>query len=422
MISKNQLAVTVAIQMVGAIATIFSVVIVAARFGPDGQGYWAAYRSILDFVVAIGIFGFPQSFTYAINQKKIGVQKIASFALKYVALAWPPIGGLAAMALGVGWLATSGPSTVVAGAIFIAGVLHVANGLLRGIALATTPNGWFNVMTALPQVLLLPVLAFWPITWVDGLPWAAAVSALAGFWMNYKIWQQKKYESKQGSGDSGELLISDLVTYGFWWFVAGLLTAAVPAAIYQLLLQQGNEPATVANFSIALLVLGAALLPVNMIGPILFNSLTKADELLTRQYIYVKTGRWLLLFAIGCLLIFAMIAPYVISLLFDERYQQATQLATVLLYSVPFSYYIRLSANVLTSNGAPQLYTLLVTIRLVVTFGFCILFHGSAMDYAWSLCFGEFTAALCGAMLLRRLTGWPWNSILLIQSINAERR
>lgn len=416
MIGRAQLVNTVAIQAAGSAATILTVVVVASRFGPEGQGYWAAYRSVLDVFVALAIYGFPQGFTFVINRMNVLPARILAFALRYLVLAWPMIAGSAVVALAAGWIKTGGLLAIDAPTLILAGLFLVAHSLLRGIALAASKTLIFNLITVIPACVQLVLVAAWPANQLGTLPWAITVASLLSLVACAGIVRRDIFVSPPSDVREDALNRRHLMTYGFWWFLIALLQVAIPLVLYQLLLMRGFEVSTIGNFSVALMVVGAGLLPISMVGPLIFNGLTKTVSEPERQVFFVHTGRWLMLAAIGATVFFVTLAPQLMSVLFDERFAEATSLAVVMLISIPAAYYTRLAANIMTTAGLPHHYVLLLAFRVACTVIPCVLIEGGAQMMVWFYTLGEVIAAGCAAVLLQRVLHWPWRSVMLIHA------
>lgn len=415
MIGRQQLVNTVAIQAAGSAATILTVVVVASRFGPEGQGYWAAYRSVLDVLVALAIYGFPQGFPFVINRMNVLPARILAFALRYLALAWPMIAGSAVVALAAGWIKTGGLLAIDAPTLILAGLFLVAHSLLRGIALAASKTLIFNLITVIPACVQLALVVVWPANQLGTLPWAITAASLLSLVACTGIVRRDIFAPPADVREDA-LNRRHLMTYGFWWFLIALLQVAIPLVLYQLLLTRGFEVSTIGNFSVALMVVGAGLLPISMVGPLIFNGLTKTVSEAERQVFFVHTGRWLMLAAIGATVIFVTLAPQLMSVLFDDRFAEATSLAVVMLISIPAAYYTRLAANIMTSAGSPHHYVLLLAFRVACTVVPCVVIEGGAQMMAWFYTFGEIVAAGCAAVLLQRVLHWPWRSVMLVHA------
>jgi O-antigen/teichoic acid export membrane protein len=413
MISRLQLLQTVAIQGVGAVATMLTMAVVALRFGPAGQGYWAAYRSILDVVVVIGMYGFPQSFTYLINKQGVSPRRIARFARNYLLVLAPAVALCLILAFALRLVRLGGRIEVEIATIWLSSLPLVAHGVLRGIALATSHTRTFNLVGVLPAAAQLVVVSLWPNKDALTLPYAAVAASAVGFGLAYVLWVRNRVDY-DSPGQSG-LEIVELVRSGFWWLINVLMLSSLPAFIYQIELRRGVETADIGHFSLALMILGAALLPMSMVGPLIYNAWTKSETSQAMRTSYVDSGRWLVL---GSLLITAggiVVAPVFVPLFFGQGFARAIPYAQLLLLSVPLAYLSRLAANVLTSLGRPRSYASLLTLRWSVTV-LPLLFTSSArLDVAAALyVVGELAACAVGVVMLKQLTGWSWSAILLV--------
>ena len=60
----------VAVQALGALATLCIGIVIAGWQGPAAQGQYGLVRSTADLVLALALFGLPQSLVHAINQQR----------------------------------------------------------------------------------------------------------------------------------------------------------------------------------------------------------------------------------------------------------------------------------------------------------------------------------------------------------------
>ena len=85
---RNKLGITLVAQLFGVSSTVLTNIIIAQRYGPEGQGYLSTFRSNVDFLTNIGLFGFPQAFVYLINSKEVQASWTTKFSTYYSFVIW----------------------------------------------------------------------------------------------------------------------------------------------------------------------------------------------------------------------------------------------------------------------------------------------------------------------------------------------
>src|ERR1051325_607288 len=83
MLARRDLIRTVLIQGLGAVANVAITTVIASRFGPSGQGFWASFKSLLDVVSVAAAYGFPAGFPFLINVRGVSDVSLLRFSLAY---------------------------------------------------------------------------------------------------------------------------------------------------------------------------------------------------------------------------------------------------------------------------------------------------------------------------------------------------
>src|SRR5262245_6657823 len=148
---------SVGIQGLGAVATLSTGLAIAAWQGPLAQGGYALVRSSADLLVAVVLFGLPQSIVHSINHKRAMPAALALWGRRYAsgllsltvligALSWSLDGKLRPQ-----WLGSD-----LAWVLFLTGsVGWVYHGLQRVFALCLGGDLRFALLSAVPSVSLL---------------------------------------------------------------------------------------------------------------------------------------------------------------------------------------------------------------------------------------------------------------------------
>lgn len=403
-----------AVQGIGSVATILTVIVVTSRFGIAGQGYWAGYRSVLDALTTLAIYGFPQAYTFFINRKNVLPLSIIKFTLYYLLVTWPIMGVLIVLAIYFDYINVGGVLSTDLITLIVSGLFFVAYNLLRGVALAVSSAGIFNIVTIAPAILQLICVIVWPIDGIENLPWAVTIAFSVSFIICAKVVFNDMHKTRNILKEE-KLNHGSLMAYGFWWFLITFLQVSMPFAFYQLLRIRGADLSEVGNLSIALLVVGAMLLPINMVGPLIFNELTKTPDESKRQLVFVQVGRWLIFSTIMAVILFIIFAQPIALYIIGEQYTYAASLSAAMIISIPFAYYTRLIANITASDGQPARYALFMAIRVAFTVTPCALIISNAHSMALFYSLGEIIAAGAALIYLKTTRHWPWRIVLMLK-------
>ena len=152
---RRQLGVSFAVQGAGAAAVLLATVWLGAALGPEVQGGFSQAKSALEFVAALALFGLPQALFYFVKSGAMGAGAALRWALGASVLALP-IGVAAAWCMrGPGFQVSADAFWPAAMALGLAVAALVAHGQLRVLLLVRDRTLWFNLLTALPQLLAL---------------------------------------------------------------------------------------------------------------------------------------------------------------------------------------------------------------------------------------------------------------------------
>lgn len=404
---------TIGIQSIGSIATIITVFEVTSRYGLEGQGYWATYRSVLELICALVIFGFPQIFTYTINKNNTLLSDILRFCLRYLTLVWPVISILLFFSLSTGVINAGGAVINDSITLIFSGLLYVIYAFIRGISIAITPILIYNLITILPSIVQLLLIYLWPSESIINIPWIIMVSLLTSVFIGVKL-TLKFSNLNERSNNSKKLWQPDLILYGFWWFLTGFLQMLIPFVFYQLIQCNENKLIEVGNLSIAFLVVGAMLLPINILGPLIFNDLTKITKEHQRQILFTKIGRLLMASTFIATGLFNIYQKQISITLLHGRYVEAVSIAAVMVLSIPFAYYTRLVNSMAASDGDSNRNAILMGLRVACTIVPPFIFPINLELVAWSYAFGEIMSAIFAVIYLKNIRNWSWRCIFMI--------
>jgi hypothetical protein len=256
---KRQLLVSFGLQGAGAVAVLLATLLLGARLGPEVQGGFSHAKAEVEFVAAFAMFGLPQALFFYVKSGAMSGRTALRWALCCALLALP------IAALYGAWRAGSGTALVLLSVAVSAGVAH---GQLRALLLVRERTAWFNVLTALPQLLvLMGVLvvltqgAAEPAHWFTLFALAYAAAAAIAWW-RLRDAPDAPLVSNVGWRALGH--------YGLAaWLTAALVTAAI------LLVQRWVEAAqgrvALGQFTMAMTLVQVPLTPISYAAPLLLR-------------------------------------------------------------------------------------------------------------------------------------------------------
>lgn len=398
--------ISLALQIVGSLATVLATIVIARSYRPEGQGYLSYFRSTVDLVVSMGLLGLPQAFVYMINSGRLTV----GWALKisgYYSMLFTLVAacaGAVIYASGIAQVHGFNGFAVACAVLASAGLL--AHGLYRAIVLVTSSATVFNLVTILPAVFLLifyliarpanyTVLASAPVV-------ASLLSLIAAMSLFAKTrWSSPKLQTNENT------LISAF-RYGFWSFIPHNFLSLATVATYAFLRRGPSADAAVGQFSVAVLLQSTTVLPLNMIIPPLFNAWSGRDVEDMRRTSFMKLAHLgTLLSFIGLALGLALAGPLTM-FIFGQDFMPSVTVTQIMLAGIFALYQSRLSSALLLSLGKPDSVAVGATIRIVVIMvllagGLAESISGAAL--AWTI--GEFAAVSYQIFIAVKLTGWP---------------
>jgi hypothetical protein len=144
---RRQVLWTLLLQGSGAVAMLAAMTLIGRYLGPAELGHFSRVKAEVEFIGAIAMFGLPQALFYFVQTAKVSRSRARGIAAGAAAVA-----ALTALVYGGWWLPWS---NIELAALSLAAAAFVWHGCVRGLALTVAGARHFNVITALPQVLML---------------------------------------------------------------------------------------------------------------------------------------------------------------------------------------------------------------------------------------------------------------------------
>ena len=256
---KRQLLVSFGLQGAGAAAVLLATLLLGARLGPEVQGGFSRVKAEVEFVAAFAMFGLPQALFFYVKSGAMSGRGALRWALGCALLALP-IGALYAA-----WRHDSNLALLLTGLAVAAAVAH---GQLRALLLVRERTAWFNVLTALPQVLvLIGVLHVLVRGTADAWQWLAlfavayaVAAAISGV----------RLRSAPDTATASSVGWRALGHYGLAaWLTAALATAAI--LLVQRWVEAAQGRAALGQFTMAMTLVQVPLTPISYAAPLLLR-------------------------------------------------------------------------------------------------------------------------------------------------------
>jgi len=270
---RRQLLMSFGVQGAGAASVLLATVWLGAAAGPEQQGAFNRTKAEIEFVAALALLGLPQALFYYVQSGGLSMQRALRWAAASVALA---LGAGAAYAL------LQRASAVAAVWMALAVAACVCHGQLRAMILVGERTAWFNIVTALPQVLVLAAVCLFiagnghlPLPWPAMFLFAFGATAMLAAW--------RLHVTRVAPGPSIASWRS-LTHYGLGaWLLAVLSTGAM------LLMQRWVEAragaAALGQFTLAMTLVLVPLVPIAYAAPLLFRRwMTQTDSLAHQRW------------------------------------------------------------------------------------------------------------------------------------------
>lgn len=254
---------TLVLQGVGATAMFGAVVLIGSRLGPEAQGLFSRTKSEVEFIAALSLFGMPQAAFFFLSSRRLS----RTAALR--------LGGLlTAVCVAASCAYLVGTRSVSALYLILfagASASIVAHSILRVVVLALSTTRVFNLVTALPQVMVL-LLVLAVIRGGSLAPWMVTAVLLVAFcagsafaWTAFGAPVVTPGKPSPNSASLKELFGFGAAT----WVVATLSTAT---AVFWLRHTEAVAGLTaVGIFSMGLALVQMVLTPFNYAAPLLFK-------------------------------------------------------------------------------------------------------------------------------------------------------
>ena len=239
-------------------------VLLGVALGPVAQGVFSRAKAEIEFVGALMMFGLPQSMFFFVQCSRLTISRAKSFAVGAGAIA--ACASILYSRLSLHW---SAPTTAVFSAAAFA---FVWCGLLRAVVLSAVSTRFFNIITALPQLLLLGYAivasALGRVANLDVSAAFAMAFVISGFLATRGLKLASTGPSRKlGASASTSQIMRYGVTSGFAAVASTLALLLVLRVIHSRL-----GAANMGIYALAATVSQGLLIPLNYAVPLLFKA------------------------------------------------------------------------------------------------------------------------------------------------------
>ena len=259
---RRQLGVSLLVQGAGSASLLLATLWLGAKMGPEQQGAFSHTKAEIEFIAAFAMFGLPQALFYFVKSARLG---------RDAALRWAAGSAVLALPIALLYTLVQRPQFGLwpVAALVLAVGLGVFQGQLRALLLVGQRTEWFNVVTALPQLVLLAgVLVLVATGSVNEQRWPWLFALAFGSAAVFALWRLQGAASV--APPAAQVGWRELGHYGLAaWLAAALYTAAILLA--QRWVEHASGAAVLGVFTMALTLVQVPLTPVSYAAPLLFR-------------------------------------------------------------------------------------------------------------------------------------------------------
>ena len=261
---RRQLGVSFLVQGGGAASILLATLWLGASLGPEVQGGFSRTKSEIEFLAAFAMFGLPQALFFYLKSGRLSGA---------VALRWAAASALLAVPIAAVYARVEHAQAGLqaAAGIALAVGLSVLHGQWRAMLLLHARTIWFNLASALPQVVVLVgVGAAIALGDAPGAAtWTAVFAASAGI-TAVLVCPPLRLALRPRHATDTPVTWRALGHYGLAaWLNAALVTAAILAMQHWVEAAQGRV--ALGQFTMAMTLVQVPLTPITYAAPLLFR-------------------------------------------------------------------------------------------------------------------------------------------------------
>lgn len=408
---RKAILISLIIQGIGSLAPLLTVIALARVAGPQAQGTFSAFKTWMDLVSSVVIFGFPQAFVYLINKGVCSRTQLLNATIFYVTATTLLVVPATALSLAVGYTVLPvGQSVVFYSVVVAIGMGPVfLNRLVRGIYLTIDDGFLFSLITSAPTFFLMiavPAAGLWDPFRYDLAFLVAGLLTLGATWpwLTRIIGQSPDYRLHLERIPFRPLSEQSIQT-----FLQSIAFTLQPVIAIYILQRQGAALTAVAFFTAATIIVVGVNILFGLVAPILFNRWSAAmDDALLRR---ISRYSLMLAAAFGLLgTISVPVLPFVVPMMFGIDYDPAVWAFQAMVIAIAPVAFTRSLYPAVHAAGRPSLNTVSCIVRLASggVAQICMALSGLSPLVAavggWVI--AEWAAALYSLWALRRMLRW----------------
>ena len=389
---RSEVVGTLIIQGAGALAMLLTIVLLGRYLGPASQGIFSRIKVDVEFVSALAAIGLPQAMIYYVQSAGMSRKRAVKLSLK-VAM----VGGGIAIAYDGYILGQTQVHFVLFAFAAMAMILHCC---LRCILLSVSNSRLFNLVTAMPQGILL-LYALFAIEISEVNQNQVLVALLFSFcmsaWLSFNAIRKTETECV-----NDEVIEEPIFKIAQYAVVSGITAICANASI--LLTVHAIESkfglVELGVFTFALAIAQGLLVPLNYTIPLLFKRWIGLSE----SSIAFRVG--LILAAVICIIgiLILGLQNHVDYKKLLAGYAPIVNFLWILIFAAAADAFQKIIAVAAYAKGAPWVPTASEVLRLIIVASSLSFFPGlRTVDVAWVIFIGAISAAILVAFLFSKL-------------------
>lgn len=359
------------------------------------QGQFATSKALLDMLVALGSFGFPQSVILVINRDGVSRSRLYRDAAQYtivVASLFMPF--LAA-------LRYQQDAALQTSLLFaISGACLVLNNIWRGILLTVDDGMPFHLITVIPAASLtlavIIIIGILPDFETRAMAWAFVLAGVMSLVLSFLVFPLRKVNGFTGVKPN----YPKLITNGADVFVQAM-AISIQTYFFLAFLGKTQGDTEVGYFSLSLMAFQTCLLPLQVVSPMVLNLWSKrtGEEALISGRLY---QRLLIVGSAGLATLVVCLGPWMIRLILGESFEPAIPAVQISILALIPGLIIRIASLRLAAAGFFRLNSVVAIIRLGAAWLFLLTgdgWGGASMSGSATAAVAWLMAELVGAIL-----------------------
>lgn len=365
---RNAIAVSLAVQGLGSLSPLVTVLALARIAGPETQAVYSTFKTWQDLVSSLIVFGFPQAFVYLINKNIAPKDSLLNFSLLYTALTTVLVVPIAAYSTIWGYnILPTGQSLTTLALMLAFGVgTIVLHRLVRAIYLTIDDGVLFSLITSAPAFFQLVTMVAVTQAAVYRYDLAFAVAGaltllVVGIWMRRIVGQAPNYAFTVPVIPKRALMAQS--THSFFQSISFTLQPVMTIALLRL---YGAGLSDIAFFTSATILITAVNVFFGIVSPILFNRWSVSLDAVLLGRIMRMSDRLALLFLLASAAAIPLLV-LLVPMVFGASYTDAVPAFQIVALAMAPVAFTRTVISAIHAAGRPGINTWSCGVRLAVT-------------------------------------------------------